>query len=140
MYKYKEVNGRYILSIDNQTEIAAAFLAFCQKKNIRCGVISGIGAVNEATLRFFNPSTKKYVDKTFSEQMEIANLIGNISTLDGKIYLHLHATFGREDYTAIAGHLLTANLSGAGEFVIEPFDGDVPRVFSEEIGLNVYDF
>lgn len=140
MYTYKEANGKYILSIDNHTEITAAFTAFCQDKQISCGVISGIGAVNSATLRFFNPATKEYVDKTFSEQMEIANLTGNISTLDGRIYLHLHCTFGREDYTSLAGHLLVATLSGAGEFFIEPLDADAPRAFSEEIGLNVYDF
>ena len=90
------------------------------------------------TLRFFDPTTKKYVDKEFREQMEIANLTGNISTLDGKTYLHLHIVAGRRDYTAIAGHLLNDTPNGAGEFVLEDFGTEVKRVFDTSLGLNVY--
>lgn len=140
MYTYRQIGDRYVVSLDNGVEIAMALKSFCEEHNLKAGMIYGIGAVNEATLRFFNPATKRYVDRTFSEQMEIANLTGNLSTLDGETYLHLHATFGREDYTALAGHLLSARLNGAGEIVIEPLDGELPRYFNEEIGLNCYDF
>ncbi len=74
---------------------------FCEEKGIKAGSISGIGAINELSLRFFNPETKTYVDKSFCEQMEISNLTGNISTMDGKVYLHLHITSGRSDYSAL---------------------------------------
>ncbi len=139
MYSFKKSGGRYIVSIDNHTEIVSALSAFCDETKIRSGAISGIGAVSELTLRFFNPDTKAYEDKCFKEQMEIANLIGNISTLDGKVYLHLHVTAGRSDYSAIAGHLLSAVLNGAGEFLIEDFGGETCRRFSSDIGLNIYD-
>ena len=92
------------------------------------------------TLRFFDPSTKQYVDKQFTEQMEIANLTGNISTLNGQTYLHLHIVAGRSDYSTIGGHLLCAHLSGAGEFIVKDFGIKVEREFSEEIGLNIYKF
>lgn len=138
MYKYRQTDRKYTLSIDNHTEITDALLAFCSERNIRSGSISGIGAIDRMTLRFFDPATKKYVDKEFREQMEIASLLGNISTLDGKTYLHLHIVAGRMDYTTLGGHLLSAHLSGAGEFFIEDFGDEVERVYSEEIGLNVY--
>ena len=93
---------------------------------------------NELTLRFFNPKTKLYEDKSYREQMEIANLTGNISLMDGKTYLHLHVTVGRSDYSALAGHLLAATLNGAGEFVVEDFGTSVTRVYVPEIGLNCY--
>ena len=38
---------------------------------------------------------------------------------DGKPFLHIHVTLGRSDYSAIAGHLLTAKINGAGEFWVE---------------------
>ena len=90
-----------------------ALNAFCEERGITSGTIYGIGAIDELTLRFFNPQTKQYVDKTYQEQMEIANLTGNISQMDGKTYLHLHITVGRSDYSALAGHLLSATLNGA---------------------------
>ena len=87
MYKYKQVkDNAFVLSIDNHEGVAAALMAFCKEKNILAGNITGLGAISEATFRFLNPATKKYVDKTFKEQMEITNLTGNISQKDGKPY------------------------------------------------------
>lgn len=142
MYKYLEVSeGKYVLSIDNHVEIVKALQSFCQEKSIRSGVVSGIGAIGEATFRFLDPATKKYVDKAFSEQMEITNLTGNISTKDGVPYLHLHVTAGRRDYSCIGGHLLSAVINGACELYVESFPGaQLGRRFDEETGLNLYEF
>lgn len=70
----------YIVSIDNHEEIVEVLTAFCNEKRIMSGVIVGIGAINRLTLRFFNPKTKAYEDKTFCEQMEISSLTANVST------------------------------------------------------------
>lgn len=140
MYTYKQVGDKYIVSIHTGQEIVKALTTFCEEKNIKSGTISGLGAINEVTLRFFNPPTKKYVDKTFREQMEISNLTGNISTMEGKEYLHIHITVGDADYSALAGHLLAAVLNGAGEFVIEDFGERIERTYNQSLGLNCYDF
>ncbi len=138
MYTYKQFGNTFIVSLKNREEITKAVTAFAEELGIKTGVIHGIGAVNEATLRFFDPTTKEYVDKTFPEQMEISNLTGNISRMDEKPYIHLHITLGRADYTALAGHLLTATIHGAGELVIEKFDGEAGRQYDDETGLNLY--
>ena len=141
MYKYKEVRKNvYVLSLDNHTEVAEALKAFCVEKSILAGSIIGIGAISEATFRFLDPATKAYVDKTFQEQMEITNLTGNISRKGGEVYLHLHITASRRDYTCIGGHLLTARVNGACELVVERFACEAGRRFDEETGLNLYDF
>ncbi|QXU50130.1 DNA-binding protein [Chryseobacterium sp. D764] len=136
----RKVDHIYIVSLDNRSNIAEALTDFIQSQNILAGEVTGIGAVSEATLRFFNPSTKKYVDKTFKEQMEVTNISGNISEIEGKPTLHLHITLGREDYTALAGHLLEAKIQGAAEFIIYPLDTRVVKIKNEEIGINLYDF
>ena len=142
MYKYKETSdGRYILSVDNHEEIGMAVAAFCHEKDIRSGVVGGIAAISQATFRFLDPAIKQYVDKTFKEQMEITCLTGNISRKDGEVYLHLHVTASRRDYTCIGGHLLTAHVNGACELFIEDYGLDgVDRKFDPETGLNLYDF
>ncbi len=142
MYQYKRVKDNlYVLSLDNHTEITEALKAFCDEKGILAGSVIGIGAISEATFRFLNPATKAYVDKTFSEQMEITNLTGNISEKDGCPYLHLHITASRSDYTCIGGHLLTARINGACELLVEAFpDAAVGRYLDGETGLNLYKF
>lgn len=140
MYAFKQFGSKYVLSIDNHQEISAALAAFCREKDIRCGAVYGLGAINKATFRFLDPATKKYVDKTFEEQMEIANLTGNISRSEGKPYLHVHACLGRADYTMIGGHLLRAVVRGACELFVRPMPGPVGRRFDPETGLNLYEF
>ena len=142
MYQYKEVSeGRYVLSLDNHVEVAAALAAFCEEKDIRSGIVSGLGAVSEATFRYLDPATMKYVDKTFTEQMEVTNLTGNISRKDGKPYLHLHITASRSDYSCIGGHLLSARINGACELTVEDFGQvHIGRRQDAETGLNLYDF
>lgn len=140
MYKYKQVrDNMYVLSLDNHVEVSAALMAFCEEKGILAGQVIGLGAVSEATFRFLNPNTLKYVDKTFVEQMEITNLTGNISQRDGKPYLHLHITASRHDYTCIGGHLLTAFINGACELYVEAFPGvEIGRYTDPQTGLNLY--
>lgn len=60
--------------------------------------------------------------------------------LNGRIYLHLHITLGKTDYTALAGHLLKATLNGEGKFVINKYSSEVPRYHNDRIGLNMYRF
>ena len=57
MYSYKKIGNKYIVSINNHTEIVKALNAFCKEKGILSGSINGIGAIGELTLRFFNPMT-----------------------------------------------------------------------------------
>src|SRR5213076_1838231 len=71
----KRVEGAYTVSIEDRASILDALTGFITSQKIQAGQVSGIGATNEATLRFFDPSSKKYVDKTFNEQMEISNLL-----------------------------------------------------------------
>ena len=139
-YTFTKSGDSYIVSIANHAELAEAIMNFCQDQNIRTASILGIGATDQVTLRFYNPATKMYEDKTYNEQMEIANLTGNISEMNGKIYSHLHCTLGRSDYSALAGHLLTARINGACEIVITAYNTKVERYHDEETGLNMFDF
>ena len=150
MYKYRRVkvaspfqewNERYVLSIDNHQEIMEALADFCKKQKIKAGEVTGIGAISEATFRFLDPATKKYVDKTFAEQMEITNLTGNISAKDGEPYLHVHLTCSRRDYTCVGGHLLRARINGACALIVTDFGlTSLGRRPDAETGLNLYDF
>lgn len=137
----KVFGNKYVVSLKNNSEIVEALTDFVKTQEIKAGTISGLGAVNSVTLRFFNPETKQYEDKTFNEQMEISNLIGNISTKDGKEYLHLHITLGNSEYKSIAGHLLKATINGAGEVVVEAYqNAKIERKFDSNTGLNIYNF
>ncbi|MDM1555029.1 DNA-binding protein [Chryseobacterium indologenes] len=135
-----KIDQIYIVSLKNHSKIVETLNDFVQNQHIQSGEVTGIGAVSEATLRFFNFTTKKYIDKTFNEQMEVANISGNVSVIESKPVLHLHITLGREDYTALAGHLLEAQIHGAGEFIFYPLNTKTVKIKDAETGINFYDF
>ena len=91
-YGFKQDGDKFVLSINNHEEIMSVLAEFCQDLGILCGEVSGLGAVNTATLRFLNPETKRYVDKTFDEQMEISSIVGNISEKDSDLMQRRHIT------------------------------------------------
>ena len=131
----KKFATTYVVSIKNGADLVEALNDFAKTNNITLANVTGIGAINKATLRFFNPVTKKYVDKTFSEQMEVTNLTGNISTKDGETYTHYHVTLGNDQYQGLAEYLLSASINGAGEFYINIIPhGILERTFNEKIG------
>ncbi|QES90920.1 DNA-binding protein [Rhizosphaericola mali] len=136
----RKVGTTYIVSLNDKTSILEDLTDFVKSEKITAGSIVGIGAINEATLRFFDPTTKNYVDKKFSEQMEVSNITGNISEVLDKPMLHLHVTLGRSDYSALAGHLLDGKIRGAGELYVYPVDSKIIKVKNENVGLNFYDF
>ena len=72
--------------------------------------------------------------------MEITSLLGNVSQMNGEVYLHLHITLADENYNVHGGHLTSAVISATGEIIIDTIDGIVDREFDEEVGLNLFKF
>ncbi len=138
--EYKKFQNKYILRIDKGEEIVETLKKFCEDNDIKLGTITGLGATNNAKVGLYNIEEKKYYSKELTGDHEIAPLYGNISTMDGKVYLHVHANLCNQENKSFGGHLNSAIVSATFEAVIEVIDGEVEREFSEEIGLNLYKF
>lgn len=138
--EYKKFNNKYILRLDRGDEIVETLKRFCERENITLGSIQGIGAVNKATVGLFEISTKKYHSSELNGDFEITSLLGNISTMNGETYLHLHINLADKEHKVYGGHLNSAVISATGEIIVEAIEGNVDREFSENIGLNLYKF
>ncbi|MAG44740.1 DNA-binding protein [bacterium] len=138
--QYKKFNDKYILRLDKGEEVVGTLKKFCQEKSIKLASISGIGASNKIELGLFNTREKKYYSRALEQDFEISSLIGNITEMDGKVYLHLHITLGDKDQNTFSGHLNSAIISGTCEIIIHAINGEVDRKFSNEIGLNLLEF
>ncbi len=138
--EYKKFGDKYVMRINPDTPLVATLQEFCESQKIDSAVISGIGSLKSATLGFFDPETKKYQEKTFSEPLEMASLSGNVSIKDGKPLPHLHVTIAGSNYKAYAGHLVEAQVSLTAEIIIEPLPGSLQKTFDKKTGLNLFDF
>ncbi|MFH0978602.1 MAG: PPC domain-containing DNA-binding protein [Candidatus Woesearchaeota archaeon] len=137
---YRQFRDRFMLRIDKGEEIVQVLKKFCQDNSIRLGTVTGIGAAGKVTLGLFDTQTKKYHSNEYTGDYEICPLTGNITTMKGEVYLHLHANIGDKDNKSISGHLNSATVSATFEAVIDVVDGNLEREFSKEIGLNLYKF
>jgi hypothetical protein len=127
-------------SLDKGADIVEGLSAVMKQQHIEAGMISGIGAVSEARLAYFNAQTKLYEEKHFKENMEIVSLKGNISFKDNSLFTHLHAVLSNKDFATVGGHLLPKTYVYAFEFEIIPFEGkSFVRGFDEETGLFLWE-
>lgn len=148
--EYRRFGDKIVVRIDKGEELCAALLELAEKENIRMAGVTGIGASGDVTLGVFNPRIKEYKSVRYEGDYEIASVTGNLSRRDGKPYLHLHAVIGdptrkfewhhNPSGVTYSGHLNAAVISATCELVIDVIDGEVGRKFSDDIGLNLYEF
>ena len=111
----------------------------CKQLEITLGSIVGIGATDDVTIGLINTKTKKYQSTRFTGDHEISSLVGNITTMDGDVYLHCHVTVCNAEHKAFGGHLTSAIISATFEGVIDVIDGQGNRKFDPTVGLNLLD-
>lgn len=137
---YKVYGEKIFIRLDPKDEVLASLAAVCEKENVRLGAISGLGAVNEMTVGVFDTEEKKFYGNDFTGKYEIVSLVGSVTEMDGKAYLHCHMAAGDETGRVVGGHLSRAVVSATAEIVMDVAKGRLPRTFSDEIGLNLFDF
>ena len=138
--EYTRYDSRIIIRLDPGDEIVSNVAKVCRSEKIRLGSVSGIGAVNKATVGLFKPDSKEYFSTTLEKPFEITALTGNVSEMDGELYLHLHITLADIDHNAFGGHLNEAIVSATAEIWIDAANGTVDRAFNETVGLNLLKF
>ncbi|MCX6671747.1 MAG: DNA-binding protein [Euryarchaeota archaeon] len=134
---YKQFHNKVMLRIDKGEELIDCLKTICKTLDIKLGSIIGIGATDKITVGLMNTKTKKYQSKEFTGDHEITSLVGNITTLNGEVYLHLHVTICNVEHKALGGHLTSAVISATFEGIIDIIDGQINRDYNDEVGLNL---
>lgn len=135
--KSKKIKDTYFIRLERGEKIIESLKNFCTKNKIKCGYFSGIGALGEAELAHYIVETKKYTSKIFNQPLEIANMSGNVTTMNEEVYLHCHITLSDEKMNAIAGHLKEGMIAATCEIVLVNLKANVNRKHDEFIGLNL---
>lgn len=146
---YKRFDDKLVIRLKKGDRLVESIREILEKENIKSGFITGIGATDDLQVGLFDPNTKEYKLKSYKEDLEITHLTGNISNKDGKLYTHFHITCGRAKSNdsegslagdAIAGHLNEAVISLTAEIFVTIIDGEINRIYDEDLGLNLIEF
>ena len=135
----KKIDNTYILRLDTGEEISDVLKKFCADNNIKTGIISGIGSAGYAKLALFDYDTRKFFFKEVDGTHEICSLTGNISRMDNDAYLHMHISLADKEFKTTGGHLAACRVASTCEIMITCIDGEAERIFSEQVGLNIFD-
>lgn len=95
----------------------------CEKEGVKLGRVEALGALKRARVGFYNQESREYEFLEFDKQLEITNLVGNISLRDGEPMVHAHITLSDQEGNAFGGHLAPGTIVFACEFVLDILDG-----------------
>ena len=138
--EYRRFENTIIARIDKGEEILEQVKIIALTENIQLASVQALGAVDKFTVGVFRTEQKIYQSNEFQGDFEIVSLVGTINTMNHEYYCHLHMSAGNEKGQVFGGHLNQAIVSATCEMVISIVNGDVDRCYSDEIGLNLFDF
>ncbi len=138
--EYKRFENTIILRMDRGEEILETLKTVAIKENIKLASVSAIGACDHFIAGVYSIPEQKYYKNEFNGVFEITALVGNINTMNGEYYAHLHITCADEKCNCLGGHLNEARISATCEMVINIVDGSVDRVKNPDTGINVFKF
>lgn len=138
--EYRKFGNTLVVRIDKGEEILESVRVLAEKENIKLASIQALGAINDFTVGVLETTTKQYKSNSFTGAYEIVSLTGTINTKNDEFYCHLHLSAGNDKGEVFGGHLNRAVVSATCEMIVTLIDGRVDREFSEEIGLNLFQF
>ena len=136
MRSFKIAAG-YVVRLDLHEEIMETLLAFVRAEKIMGGSISGIGAVKDTTLGFFNLHQRQYERHEFPDDMELVSFNGNITWFEDEPMIHAHAVLAGPDLAARGGHLFSSRIAVTGEFHLVTNERRIDRTRNEQTKLNL---
>lgn len=133
--KYFVLGSQYVVRLDAGERIVETLKALCERDAIGGGYFHGLGAVGEAEIGHFDPGKKDYDWVRLEGPYEIVSLYGNITTVDGKPFLHAHVALGDNTFDVKGGHLKEAVVSVTCEVTLVRFRDGIGRRKDEATGL-----
>ena len=137
---YRRFGNDLVVRIDKGEEIIEKMLEICKHENIKLANVNALGAVGEFEVGLFKTEEKKYYSTVHNGDFEIVSLTGSISTKGGELYHHIHMSAADSENKVYGGHLNYAKVSATCEMFIHIINGNVERKFSDQIGLNLFEF
>ena len=136
----KRFGDTYAVRIDLGEEIMKELTALCDREGIQFAEVSAIGAVSHAVLGVYDLESKEYGREELDTFMEITSLNGSVTAMDGKPYVHLHATLADRNHVLHGGHALSLQVGATCEMFVRVMDGKVDRKRNPALGINLLRF
>ncbi|MGN6352680.1 MAG: PPC domain-containing DNA-binding protein [Parafilimonas sp.] len=129
---YRKDGSNYLLVLKKGQPVIASLNAFMEKEKLPGASFTGVGAVLNPEVAYYDINTKHYNYKKFKGSMEVLSLVGNIGWFEDKSIVHTHINMGAPDFTVHGGHLREAEVSLILEVFIVPTEKKILRENNSE--------
>lgn len=129
----------HLVRLDCGDDLYDGITTYVRDHDITAAAVNCLGAVRAASLRYYHQEERRYLDFTLDRHLEVVAGVGNVSLLDGKPFLHLHAALADAEGRAFGGHVNVGTEVFALEATIWELSGDAPvREADDCTGLTLW--
>ena len=136
--KYRRFKDTYAVRLDVGEEVMESLKKLAEAERIRAAEVSAIGATDWAVVGVFDREAGAYRKEELDRFMEITSLMGNITEMEGKPYIHLHAMLADQDHGIHGGHVIEMRIGLTCEMFVRVMEGAIEREHSDELGINLW--
>jgi predicted DNA-binding protein with PD1-like motif len=134
-----EPTKQYAVIFYQGDEAFSGLLEFAEKYQVTSAHFTAIGALEGATLGWFDPKRKTYKKIPIVGQHEVIGMSGDIALYQGKPVVHTHMLVGSSDGTVHGGHVLDAYVSPTLEVMVTVDPVTMQKRFDPATDLTLID-
>jgi predicted DNA-binding protein with PD1-like motif len=132
-------NSEVLIRMDPGEEMVETLLQWARFNGCPSATITGLGAVRDVSLGYFDLNKRKYVEIPVPREVEIVSLDGSLATMEGDPHTHLHVVVSSSGGTCVAGHLFSAVISITAELHLTILSKHIKRKRDPETGVLLWD-
>lgn len=134
-----QIHNGFFLVFERGEEFMSALKAFCEQEEVHWAQFTGIGAMQDVEIGYYDLESKEYVFRMEEGPLEVASLTGNVSELNEDAIIHAHAVLSRSDdsLACIGGHLRSAVVALTLEVALLHVTQPLLRGYDDDTGLNL---
>src|SRR6202040_3556673 len=135
----EEPTKQYAVIFYQGDEAFSGLLEFAEKYHVTSAHFTAIGAIDGATVAWFDPQRKMYKKIPIKGRHEVIGMSGDIALYQGKPVVHPHMVVGNPDGTTRAGHVLDAYVSPTLEVMVTVDPVTMQKRFDPATDLTLID-
>src|ERR1700678_2688155 len=134
-----EPTKQYAVIFYQGDEAFSGLQEFAEKYHVTSAHFTAIGALDDATVGWFDPQRKMYKKIAINGQHELIGMSGDIALYQGRPVVHTHMVVGSPDGTTRAGHVLEAYASPTVEAMVTVDPVTMQKRFDPTTDLTLID-
>ncbi len=134
-----DTGRNFVVCAKHDSEVITFLNDVANKHRIATATFTLIGALKWAKLGFYDQNKHVYLENLLSTPQEIATCVGNISTKEGKPFVHAHAVLADRNGNTKGGHLLEGKVFAAEVHLFELIGEKIVRENDAITGLSLWD-